>query len=104
MPRGNIHSSKGSSVDIHRIVNIARMTSERIILSDHIKERKPFDTSVPKLKQPAKPNRISQDSLGVFRSPTAYKAVIADMEMLRKFQSSGLALPAFMEAGPRAEL
>ena len=89
---------------IHRVVDIARITSERAILMDHVNQGKEFNTSVQTLNQPAKPHRISQSKLGVFRPPTARKAVIADMDLLNAFQKKGLALPAFLEAGPRAEL
>jgi len=50
------------------------------------------------------PNPASEDILGLFRPPTARKAVIADMELLRAFREKGLDEPSFLEAGPRAVL
>jgi 6-phosphofructokinase 1 len=40
----------------------------------------------------------------VFRSPDSRKAVIADMELLARFEAKQLGVPSFLEAGPRETL
>jgi 6-phosphofructokinase 1 len=87
-----------------RVVDIGRITSERLILARHAAEGREFDTSVPIIDRPLLQNPVSQDVLGVFRPPNARKTVIADVELLGTFQSKGLVLPSFLEAGPRESL
>lgn len=85
-----------------RIVDVGRMTSERRILRDFLEgEREELDTSIQEVDRPTYGNRVSQDVLGLFRPPSARKAVIADMDMLGDFNDKGLPVPSFMEAGPR---
>ena len=45
-----------------------------------------------------------QDKLGRFRRRDSRKAVIADMELLARFQKTELIVPSFLEAGPRVQL
>jgi len=87
-----------------RIPDLGRITSERQILRQHIQKRQNLGTSVKRLGPRRYPNRLGQDVLGLFRKPTARKAVIADMEMLEDFHAAGLKVPSFLEAGPRKQL
>lgn len=81
------------------------MTDERVELTKCATDPNAvFDTSVPNVGRKTHPNPVSQDVLGLFRKPTAEKAVIADIDLLRKFQSASIPVPAFLEAGPRKDL
>jgi len=80
------------------------MTDERLELTEHAREHRPFDTSIPNVGRPSRPNPVQEDVLGLYRRPNAAKQVIADVDLLHKFESAGLPIPAFLEAGPRAHL
>lgn len=85
-----------------RISDASKITSERVILQSCVANGKTLDTSVPMVtKQAVHRNVVSEDVLGLFRSPTARKAVIADMELLHAFRERNLEVPSFLEAGPR---
>jgi 6-phosphofructokinase 1 len=83
-----------------------RIISEREILQSYVKEGHEFDTDILMIPPPSEQitNRVGEDKLGLFRDPSARKAVIADMELLRAFTEKGLKVPSFLEAGPRAVL
>jgi len=88
-----------------RITNIANLASERLILLDCVDKGLSFQTDVTEVQdRPTSPNNIPQDKLGLFRRRGSRKAVIADMELLARFQDKKLTVPSFLEAGPRAEL
>ena len=87
-----------------RVVDFGRITSERFVLQQHAREKRPFDTEVSTIGHATRRNEVSEHVLGLFRPPTAAKAVIADLDLLHEFQRSGVPVPAFMEAGPRAKL
>lgn len=88
-----------------RIIDLGRITSERLILLDHVARGTNLPTKVEVVHdQPKLPNQVSEDVVGLFRSPDARKAVIADMELLQAYQNKGLEQPSFLEAGPRAVL
>ena len=79
--------------------------SEHKILLEHIADGTVFDTNIKIIgAKPITPNSVSEDILGFFRPPTARKAVSADMNLLSAFQEKKLAIPSFLEAGPRADL
>ncbi len=85
-----------------RIVNLLRITSERVILKSILDNGQELMTDIKIVSRDSKfENIISEDILGVFRPQTASKAVIADMELLRAFEDKKLKIPAFLEAGPR---
>ena len=83
------------------------MTSERRILRECLRTSCRLDTTVKEIQdRPIYENSVrnGEDTLGLFRLPSARKAVIADMDMLDAFQENDLEIPSFMEAGPRATL
>jgi 6-phosphofructokinase 1 len=87
-----------------RIVNFAGMTSERVILRECVSSVQELNTRVSVVDKPVLANPVGQEILGLFRDPEARKAVIADMGLLSSFRDSGLSIPSFLEAGPRAKL
>jgi 6-phosphofructokinase 1 len=87
-----------------RIIDISRTTSERLILRSYLEDGREFDTSVTILERPLRQNPVTEDIVGVYRSPTARKAVTADVELINALQSKGVTPPAFLEAGPREKL
>jgi 6-phosphofructokinase 1 len=88
-----------------RIEDPGRMTSERRILQKHIEEGRNLATDVSIVTERLEhPNRIGEERLGLFRPPSARKAVIADTEMHDAVQQKHLTVPSFQEAGPRAVL
>jgi 6-phosphofructokinase 1 len=87
-----------------RIIDFARMTSERVKLQGCVTDFQELNSDVLIVDNPPRPNPVGQEILGLFRSPTARKAVIADMELLSSFETAKLRIPSFLEAGPRAEL
>jgi len=88
-----------------RIVDLSRLTSERVILQKHAQDAREFSTEVPTIRGTRTyPNEVGEEKLGLFRPVTARKAVIADMDMLHNFEQKSLKIPSFLEAGPRAEL
>lgn len=85
-----------------RAIDLKRLIRERRILKSHLEDGREFDTNIHTvIDKPTHENVISEDILGVFRPDTARKAVIADMELLHAFEKKGLAIPSFLEAGPR---
>jgi 6-phosphofructokinase 1 len=82
------------------------MTSERAIIKDYLEGKISFDTDVPMvtIAQPYGSNHIREDILGVYRPPTAKKAVLADMTLHKDFSRKKLEIPGFLEAGPRETL
>lgn len=87
-----------------RIVDFARMTSERVVLQRCVTEGREFSSNVPLTDKPSYLNTVAEEVLGLFRAPTARKVVIADMGMLSSFSDGKLPIPSFLEAGPRAQL
>jgi 6-phosphofructokinase 1 len=88
-----------------REIDLRRITTERSILKESLEKGTKLETSVAEVQSSqCIKNRISEDRLGVYRSPQARKAVIADIETLSAYQAKGLEVPSFLEAGPRAEL
>jgi 6-phosphofructokinase 1 len=89
-----------------RIVDSINLASERLILLEHLEKGHNLITEVkevedrPTLLQ----NSNMQNKLGLFRKRESRKAVIADMELLAKFQEKNLSIPSFVEAGPRENL
>lgn len=81
------------------------MTDERLELTKCVNDPDAvFDTTVQDLDRPKRRNPIGEDILGLYRDPSAAKAVIADIDLLHKFEAAGVPVPTFLEAGPREEL
>jgi 6-phosphofructokinase 1 len=96
-------------MELSRIPDIANLASERLILLDHANTGREFQTDVPMVELSEGRNAVRQqddmqNKLGLFRQDDSRKAVIADMELLAKFQAKNLTIPSFLEAGPRKEL
>lgn len=87
-----------------RIIDLKRVMSERQILLKHVQNKREFDTSIPIIDRQPHQNHVSEDIVGLFRTPTASKTVIADMELLSLFDKQDLKTPSFLEAGPREQL
>jgi 6-phosphofructokinase 1 len=88
-----------------RIIDLGRMTSERLILKRHIEEERNLNTEVQVVSDRGQiPNQVGEDVLGLFRPATARKAVIGDLDTLRAFEQKRLSTPSFLEAGPRSTL
>lgn len=87
-----------------RIIDLGRSTTEKFILQQHLENGAELNTDVALVDRPDLPNSVSEDSLGLFRSSSAKKAVIADIELLKEFGQKGLKVPGFLEAGPRSML
>src|SRR6185436_18972955 len=85
-----------------RIVDLANITTERVILQYFAEKQQVFNTDIAKVdRRIREENQIGQDKLGVWRDAGASKAVIADMELLQRYRENNLDLPSFLEAGPR---
>jgi 6-phosphofructokinase 1 len=88
-----------------RLIDLGRITSERLILKSLIEERANLDTQVSMAAGELQhDNPAGEEILGLFRPPDAQKAVIADMALLEAFKNNGLEIPSFLEAGPRRRL
>jgi 6-phosphofructokinase 1 len=88
-----------------RIKKINCITNERKILLNQIERGGTFETDVPLIiGAKVLPNAAGDDRLGSFRAPTARKSTCADGELLRAFRERNVEVPAFLAAGPRAEL
>lgn len=89
-----------------RIIDLGRVTSERLILKDHLEKGIALKTDVQEVED----RRIlhieesRQDELGLFRSRNSRKQVIADTRFLDDWKQKGLDVPSFLEAGPRQDL
>ncbi len=87
-----------------RKIDVGRITSERQKLKDCLREGTQLDTDVDIVQdRPCIPNTVTENEVGLYRLPTARKAVIADMDQLDAFEKKDLGVPSFLEAGPRAE-
>src|SRR5579864_7390937 len=88
-----------------RYTKAGLITSERSILDALLDSNQALCTDVPMIDPRTEaPNPIGEQILGLYRSPTARKAVIADIETLAAFEAKRIAIPSFVEAGPRAGL
>lgn len=89
-----------------RIPDTANLTSERLILLEHLEKGCDLDTEVKTVKNKVRytQNRDMQNKLGLFRNPNSRKAVIADIELLARFREKNITVPSFLEAGPRVGL
>jgi 6-phosphofructokinase 1 len=73
-----------------------------MILRSHIEEGQAFNTQVSMIADgPEYENTVGEEILGLFTSPGAKKAVIADMTLLEDFERKSLDIPSFLAAGPR---
>jgi len=106
LPAARHHSTAAEECRMTgRDIDVGRITSERAILQKCLDEGKNLETSIDEVKgRSYRKNEVRQAKLGVYRPPTARKAVIADMELIGEFQKRRLKVPSFMEAGPRARL
>ena len=78
-----------------RQIDIGRITSERQRLLECLDQGVSLKTDVDIVKnRPTIPNAVSEDEVGIFRSPNARKAVIADMDRIREFQEKGMGIRA----------
>jgi len=80
------------------------ITTERAILKDYLRQEKDLPTEIATVGVPCRPNPVSSLVLGAYRPRDSKKVVTADLEVLSAFAASGRNLPAFLDAGPRAEL
>jgi 6-phosphofructokinase 1 len=89
-----------------RVIDPARLTSERLILEDHLDKGIDLKTHIQEVQD--RPSlhieESRQNELGLFRSRNSRKAVIADMGFLDEWKKKHLEVPSFLEAGPRADL
>jgi 6-phosphofructokinase 1 len=77
------------------------MLSERRLAYD---AGEALDTNIERLGPPELDNPVSEQMLGVFRPDDSRRAVLADMDYINLFASSGRQVPGFIEAGPRRKL
>jgi 6-phosphofructokinase 1 len=97
--------TEGSTKTSSRDIDLRRLTSERLILKSLIDEGKPLETQVSTVSgKSERDNTVGEEVLGIFRPPTARKAVIADIALLEAFKKEVLETPTFLEAGPREHL
>lgn len=62
------------------------------------------DTDIPVVEHKQIINILGENTLGPFCPPTARKAITTNIELLLSIQKKGRSIPAFLEAGPRAQL
>ena len=90
---------------MHRVIDLTRITSERLILQNHLDKVITLKTDVKEVQgRPTLLNDVSQDELGLFRSRNSRMTVITDTKILDAWKKKRLEVPSFLEAGPRTDL
>lgn len=78
-----------------------RITSERAILRDYLKNGLDFPTDIRVVGEPTNPNPVPEEKVGSYRSVDARKSVTADLEIIAEYVNRSKLPPGFLEAGPR---
>lgn len=80
------------------------ITTERAIMREYVQRGEELPTRISTVGPADRPNMIPEEEVGTFRAPEARKLVTADADVIQELIANGKALPAFLEAGPRALL